>query len=179
MKNRSKTAILIAVIIFQVLLPVLMITYDDITENYTSDKGEIFRFRLEQIVCTEYEVKFSVENNSVWGVRYAIVENDSEGFAVMTRSKGRPACVNYVESKGDSFYFPVSSIKTDIFEGKLKMLTMYDEEWYVESGLDGWKETSFEDAYLEAYVYKGDVVPIAVYVEGMPLEEFVAELNLP
>ena len=179
MKNRSKLVILVTLIIFQILLPVAMITYDDISDRYTTEKGEIYRFPLEQIVCTENDVRFSVRNTSVWSVKYAVVENDADGMAVMTRSKSKPAGVNYIESKGKSFYFdfPVDKIETDAFSGK-QMLTLYDEEWYVESGLKGFNEACFDEAYLEAYVYKGDVVPVAIYVEGVPLEEFVKRTNL-
>lgn len=181
MKNKLRIIILVVVIVLQILLPVGMIIYENVTSGYTTEKGEIFRFRLERVTCSEYSIIFSVENPTVWGVKYAVLENDQDGFAVMTGSNKKPSGNNYIKSKSKRFDFPVNTIETDEFKGKLKMITLYSSRVYSDlekADLDGWREMFFKEAYVEAYVYKGEVVPIAVYVEGLPLKEFVVNQNL-
>lgn len=174
MGKKSRFVILIVIIIAQILVPVGMTSYKSITNEQTCQKGETFKFYLNYIVYNDGSIKFEVAQPYPWGAKYVSLKTDENGYAEFELLVEKPEGDNYIKNPGRySFVFPVDEIETRKYEnirGSIRFYSMADYGYLN-------NEYYFEEAYLEAYVYKGNVVPACIYVDGMPLDEQLEQIN--
>lgn len=171
--------ILLSVLIFiQICVPVGMIVYNRIDSTLAETKGEKFRFRVENIIYDNggYVHFNTKEYNHTSDITiYAEVKVDDNGYADLYLTKKRPDSDYYVKSQyKDGFYFPVPFVITKDypFIGHRDFYKNHSDT-YTPTGVDNY----YNEAYIEAYVYKGRVGKLVLYIDGLEAEEYFANLN--
>lgn len=176
--------VILAIIMFaQICVPVGLITYQKIDSNLAEAKGEKFRFYIDNLSYhpgpNNGILFFAVEERTPWelGCIYADIEVDEEGFAILNYSEKKPKGNYYIKSsEHKDFYFPIDEVKTNSYEHLYEMhFNKKYSDFYV--SVPGIEKFYYEEAYLEAYVYKGRVGAPKVYIDGMEADEFLSLLN--
>ena len=171
--------ILLSILIFiQICVPVGMITYNAIDSNIAEAMGEKFRFRVDNIRClNDGYIHFSV-SSIIWNpgkTIYADTEVDADGYVTLNLTEIRPEHNNYVKSSDrDVFYFPIDYVRTKEYPN-IDYFQLYKNysDTYTPTGIDHY----YNEAYLEAYVYKGRIGKLVLYIDGLEAEEYFSNLN--
>ena len=178
MRKKLPLILLCVLIFIQICVPVGMLTYHTIDTNIAEAKGEKFRFRVDNISCwRDGYIHFSV-SSIIWNPGKAVYGNiivDEEGYATLDITETKPEHNNYVKSSAkDSFYFPVDYVRTKEYPNIDYMLFYQNySDTYTPTGIDHY----YNEAYLEAYVYKGRVGNLILYIDGLEAEEYFSNLN--
>lgn len=174
MRNKKGIIILIAVMFIQLLIPVGMIAYRNNEKDTALETGEKYLFRIEYLYYMDGCITFDIKNAYKIDTRYAAVEKGEDGYAVITASKSRPKGENYIRSSVDTdFSFPEYIINTETYENlDFVQFTNGTVSVNYETYLN-----SYENIYLEAYVYKGEVSVNEIYIDGEKIEDVLEELN--
>ena len=178
MRKKLPIILLCVLIFIQICVPAGMIVYNTIDTNIAQAKGEKFRFRVDNISCwRDGYIHFSV-SSITWNpgkAIYADIEVDADGYAHLNLTETKPLHNNYVKSSAkDSFYFPVDYVRTKEYPNIDYMLFYQNySDTYTPTGIDHY----YNEAYLEAYVYKGRVGNLILYIDGLEAEEYFSNLN--
>ena len=166
--------IFLAIVIFiQICVPVGMITYHKIDSNLAEAKGEKFRFVIDRLSYShEGKLYFVINSRSEWKWedKYAEIEVAEDGFVNLILTDNKPEGNYYITSSSEyNFEFPIDEIDTEYYENiySMELHRYYD---YNEFGY-------YDEAYLEAYVYKGRVGAPEIYIDGMEADEYLAILD--
>ena len=171
--------IFLAIIIFiQICVPVGMITYQKIDRNLAEAKGEKFRFYIDNLSYhpgpNNGILFFAVEERTPWewGCIYTDIEVDEDGYVILNYSEKKPKGNYYIRSsEHKDFYFPITSVITATYDHLYDMTFNKNySDYYTPFGY-------YNEAYLEAYVYKGRVGAPKVYIDGMEADEYLSMLN--
>lgn len=178
MRKKLPFLILSIIIFIQICVPVGLITYHKIDSNLAEAKGEKFRFYIDNLSYHPGSdngiLFFAVEERTPWEWDriYADIEVDEEGYAILNYSEKKPKGDYYIKSsEHKDFYFPITSVITKTYD-HLYVMTFNKNysDYYTPFGY-------YNEAYLEAYVYKGRVGALKVYIDGMEADEFLSNLN--
>jgi hypothetical protein len=108
---------------------------------------------------------------------YAVISTGSDGFAVMSLTEERPDTDTYVKSIENlySFEFPANTME---IKGPTYKNSVSFAQGDAEYSRRFWGPLLylFDEAYLEAYVYKGRVYVKEIYVDGVAIESKLAEV---
>ena len=166
--------IFLAIVIFiQICVPVGMIVYQKIDSNLARAKGEKFMFVIDRLSYShDGKLHFDINRRSEWKWEdaFAEIEVAEDGFANLILTDDKPKSKYYIKSSSPyTFEFPIDEIDTDAYENiySMELNKYYD---YNEFGY-------YNEAYLEAYVYKGRVDAVKIYIDGMEADEYLKKLD--
>ena len=178
MRKKSGFIILIIVIVLQLCVPAGMIAYKTAETNAITENGELVKIKISSMTYTEGVVEFDIITYDDWGNFYAEIQETDTIYAKLVLRETKPEGDFYIKSNDKyEFDFPVRKIKTEDFSN-LEYIYFIEK-----TGNESWwdKIIAFHElydyAYLEAYVYKGKVVPVAVYVNGVEINTYLSRLN--
>lgn len=183
MRKKLPFLILSIIIFIQICVPVGLITYHKIDSNLAEAKGEKFRFYIDNLSYLPGPnngiLWFSVEERTPWewGCIYTDIEVDEDGYVILNYSEKKPKDNYYIKSsEHKDFYFPITSVITETYDHLYDMHfnKKYSDIYVSTPGIENFY---YEEAYLEAYVYKGRVGAPKVYIDGMEADEFLSHLN--
>lgn len=190
MRKKLPFIILSVIMFIQICVPVGLITYQKIDSNLAEAKGEKFRFHIDNLSYhpgpNNGILFFAVEERTPWkwGCIYTDIEVDEDGYVILNYSEKKPKGDYYIKSsEHKDFYFPIDEVKTNSYEHLYEMHfnKKYSDIYVSTPGIyvstPGIEDFYYEEAYLEAYVYKGRVGAPKVYIDGMEADEFLSDLN--
>lgn len=178
MRKKSGFIILISIIVLQLCVPVGMIAYKTAETNSIIENGELVKIKISSMTYTEGLVEFDIITYNDWGMYYAEIQKSDTVYAELVLTDIEPKGDIYIKSNDKyEFDFPVQQIKTEDFSN-LEYI-YFIEKTGNESWLD--KAIAFHElynfAYLEAYVYKGKVVPVGIYINGIDINTYLSRMN--
>ena len=158
--------ILIIAIILQFIVPVSMIFYSRSIETQVQDFGTEFVMDININSIMNGKVIFSPDESDLWCPLY-----DNEYVSIATNENGKAYCTGISKQKpdGDDYLNPSrrNTNRLDNYEvdygGKILSSSQYN---------------LYEiDAYITAKVYKGNISVTGLYIEGLPVEKWIAEFE--
>ncbi len=178
MRKKSGFIMLIIIIVLQLCVPVGMIVYKTAETNAITENGELVKFKISSMTYSKGAVEIDIITYNDWGNYYAEIEKTDTGYADLVLTDVKPEGDIYVKSNDKyEFDFPVHQIKTENFS-KLEYVYLIqktgNEDWWDKIIAN---HELYSSAYLEAYVYKGKVVPVGVYINGIDINIYLSRLN--
>ena len=181
MKTKYIFIAFVVTALLQAFVPLKMVYDNEITVS----RGTVFKFKTEPIdpsdpfrgkyVALNFQENTVVVKDSVYPVGeqlYALVSNDSAGFAVITGiAKVRPQnTTNYITVKSNGCY-----------EGLLRLdlpfNVFYMEEGKAQEAENGYRKYTKQDTYNPAYaqvaVKEGNAVVTDVIIDGLSIRKYV------
>lgn len=179
MNKNIKIILLIVLSLIQLAIPVQMI----LGREYVLKNGEVFKFRIKPIDPVDYfrgnyliiyfnENRIPVYNSNDYTINqtvYAIVENNSDGFAHFTDvSPSIPKSGYYVKTKvlytdGEAVYIKIPFERYYMDESKAKLA----EEEYNRSLRDE------KDVYATVRIHNGDAVVDGICIDVYKIEDYL------
>lgn len=179
MRKKSGLIALILVILFQLCIPTGMVVWEVTENNRIVKNGLCVKLELESFSYSNGKLHLDTPPlpDDGWNMQYAeLVHNAATGYYELQLISNKPTHDFYIKSSQKTYFeFPANKIKVDKFEN-LDYLLFFkeneDDDW-----VDKLLYNQFKRAYLEAYVYKGKVIPVAVYIDGKEADEYLNRLN--
>ncbi len=177
MRKKSGLIILILVMVIQLCVPIGMVAFEVIENNTIIKNGLCVKLELESFSYSNGKLHFDLPSDYEWGTKYAqLVHNGTTGYYEIQSTKGKPEGDFYIKSDDfDYFEFPINSIEVSKYENLDYVHFVKeneDDDWW-----DKLLHNQFRRAYLEAYVYKGKVIPVAVFIDGVDADTYLERLN--
>ena len=187
MKNRKMLLILfICLVALQLCVPAYMIISREMTlqsgkqfkfKAAPVDPSDPFRGRYVSINIPDSEIDIPEDEEYYGGQTvYVLLENDAQGFAAMKGvSRTKPA-------SGDYFKTRVIYVNPKDMGGTRKLhVAIPFNRYYMEEKAAPQAEEEYnrrageinDDVYVTIRVYKGSVVLEKLYVEGVPIEDYL------
>ena len=181
MNKQRKSVLLLIVFVLQLLVPVGMVSYTAYIEWGLENRAAVYKFELRAVEWLQLNyvyLQYDFSTDGIYKGSYCSVKTGADGFADIEVTNKRPNG-NYIRSQsGRYFNMP---LKLRGYEPQ----TQFDEDdyrwlYFVPDGQKeawGWPSTEcyFEEAYAELHIFKGHAVTKAVYIDGKPIEEHIAD----
>jgi len=181
MKTKYIIIAFVVTALLQAFAPLKLVYDSEMTARY----GTVYKFKTQPIdpsdpfrgkyVSLNFEEDHYETNEAGWTTGediYAVIGKDSMGYATITKVvKAEPAPGNnYIKVKTGMYYDGVLHID-------LPFDQFYMEEGKAQEAEDGYREYSLEDnakpAYATVAVKDGAAVVTDVFVDGLPIREYV------
>ncbi len=181
MKKHLKIILFVLLSLIQLAIPAQMI----LGRENVLNNGEVFKFRIQPIdpvdnfrgnylIINFNDNKIPVDDSRDYARNqtvYALVENDSDGFAHFTSvSLSVPQRGNYIRTKvlysdSEAVYIKIPFERYYMAEDKAKLA----EEVYNKS------LRNRKDVYVTVRIYDGDAAVDGLYIDGQRIEDYLRE----
>lgn len=178
MLKKHGLALLIAVIVIQLCVPLGMVMSTVAVASQAEKHGTEYKIRVINI---RYDKKHGAINYDLgyWlHDKYLTVSQGEDGFAVLSGSE-KPENSSYLE--GEELAYSYKYPAPRFYVGKLKNL---NDLWLSDDPLEEDCMTPYNEfvahyteAYLDCYVYNGKISVKELYIDGVPAKEFIANID--
>ncbi len=156
MRKKILTIILTLTIVLQILTPVGMIAYGNKAKEELLSKGIDYKVRVSGINIADGYVTFWSDDICCYSYKkYIIIGTSDNGYAeIIDFSDSKPDCDNYIRDS----------------EQNQELLTRYkiDEKTNIPNFY-----IATAEAYATIKVYKGNAAVTEVFIDGVPVEEYI------
>ncbi len=155
MRKRIMLPILIISIVIQLLVPVGMIAYGNNAEVDLQKYGKEYKFRIKVYSIYNGEISYSLSDVAelYQDGKYGIIGEDEDGYAVISEIKTtNPEVPNYIRINRETRI-------------KLNDYSFVPVQRYI--------SVQEQSAYLIVKIHKGNFELVGLYIDGIPVEEWV------
>lgn len=160
MRKKILTIVLALTIVLQILTPVGMIAYGNKAKEELLSKGIDYKVRVSGVNISDGYVTFWSDDICCYSYKkYIIIGTSDDGYAeVIDFSDSKPDCDNYIRFS----------------EQNRELLSRYkvDEKTNIPNYY-----IATAEAYATIKVYKGDAVVTGVFVDGVPVEDYIENIS--
>lgn len=179
MLKKHGLALLIAVIVIQLCVPLGMVMSTVAASSKAEKYGTEYKIRLSYI---RYDIKHGAINYDYYlgylYSQYFTVSEGEEGFAELTPVSEKPEHSSYLEFEKSGYHYVFPSNR--FYVGKLKNVNaLWLDDSQEEDFMTPYNEfvAHYTEAYLDCYVYNGKISVKELYIDGVPAKEFIAIID--
>ncbi len=178
MKNKKLKIIIAVTLIFQLLLPLYLLTYHYSAYDEAVKEITDFKFRLEYLdIYDMYDtgedvqhLNFEIQGIYDYYMQDIEVAEGADGFAQMSASKNKNLNKNWFTFK---YYYNSNHFSSE--EYKYAEGVDQTKLIYKVNALHSEDVKNPEGFYMTAKVYKGIFIPTAIYFDGVKVISFLIE----